>query len=84
MLRIAVTKGRIEDEFVELLSRAGFDSGSIRNKGRRLLVKSKDDIEFIFSKSNDTLRFIDLDIVDLAVVGKDAIIENDCEISMNC
>lgn len=80
MLRIAVTKGRIEEEFVGLLSRAGFDIGSIRNKGRRLLVKSKDDIEFIFSKSNDTLRFIDLDIVDSAVVGKDAIIENDGEI----
>jgi ATP phosphoribosyltransferase len=80
MLRIAVTKGRIEDEFVGLLSRAGFDSGSIYNKGRRLLIKSKDNIEFIFSKSNDTLRFINLDIVDLAVVGKDAIIENDGEI----
>jgi ATP phosphoribosyltransferase len=80
MLRIAVTKGRIEEEFVGLLNRAGLDSGSICNKGRRLLVKSEDDIEFIFSKSNDTLRFVDLDIVDLAVVGKDAIIENDSEI----
>jgi ATP phosphoribosyltransferase len=79
MIRVAVTKGRIEEEFIELLRKAGFDSTPICNKGRSLLVKSKDNIEFIFSKSNDTLKFIDLDIVDLAVVGKDAIIENDTE-----
>jgi ATP phosphoribosyltransferase len=80
MLRIAVTKGRIEEDFIELLNKAGFESASIRNKGRSLLVKSKDNIEFIFSKSNDTLKFIDLNIVDLSVVGKDAIIENDGEV----
>jgi ATP phosphoribosyltransferase len=48
MLRVAVTKGRIENDFTKLLYKAGFESLSICNKGRKLLVKTGDDIEFIF------------------------------------
>ena len=75
MLRIAITKGRIEKDTCKLLKACGFDVETIENKNRELLIKTKDDIEMIFVKSNDVLTFIEHGIVDLGIVGKDTLEE---------
>jgi len=77
VIRIAVTKGRIEKSVCKLLKACGFDVEPIENKGRELLIKTKDDIEMIFAKSNDVLTFIEHGIVDLGIVGKDTLDESD-------
>lgn len=77
MVKVAVTKGRIEKDFCKLLKKAGFDVEKVENKNRELQIRTKDDIEFIFAKSNDVLTFIEHGIVDLGVVGKDTLEEND-------
>ena len=77
MVRIAITKGRIEKDFCKLLEKCNFDIEPIVNKDRELQIKTKDDIEFIFAKSNDVLTFIEHGIADLGVVGKDILEEND-------
>lgn len=77
MVRIAITKGRIERDFCKLLKNCDFDIEPIENKDRELQVKTKDDIEFIFAKSNDVLTFIEHGIVDLGVIGKDTLEESD-------
>lgn len=77
MVRIAITKGRIEKNICQLLKKCGFDVEAIENKDRELLVKSKDDIEFIFAKANDVLTFIEHGIADLGIVGKDTLDESD-------
>ena len=77
MIRIAITKGRIEKDTCKLLKACGFDVEPIENKGRELLIKTKDDIEVIFAKANDVLTFIEHGIVDLGIVGKDTLDESD-------
>lgn len=77
MLRIAITKGRIERDTCKLLKDCGFDVETIENKDRELLIKTKDNIEVIFVKSNDILTFIEHGIVDLGIVGKDTLEESD-------
>lgn len=77
MVRIAVTKGRIEKDILNLLQIAGFDINPMENKDRALLIKTKDDIEMIFAKSNDVLTFIEQGIVDIGFVGKDTLLESD-------
>lgn len=77
MVRIAITKGRIEKNFCKLLKKCNFDIDPIVNKDRELQIRTKDNIEFIFAKSNDVLTFIEHGIADLGVVGKDALEEND-------
>ena len=77
MIRIAITKGRIEKDTCKLLKACGFDVEPIENKGRELLIKTKDDIEMIFAKANDVLTFIEHGIVDLGIVGKDTLDESD-------
>lgn len=77
MIRVAITKGRIEKDVCKLLRKCGFDVETIENKNRELLIKTKDDIEVIFAKSNDVLTFIEHGIADLGVVGKDTLDESD-------
>ena len=35
-IRIALTKGRLEDKTVEILERLGYDCTNVREKGRKL------------------------------------------------
>ena len=77
MVRMALTKGRIEKDTCGLLSAAGFDISTIKNKDRELLIKTNDDIEVIFAKANDVLTFVENGIVDLGIVGKDTLDESD-------
>ncbi len=77
MVRIAITKGRIEKDFCKLLKKCDFDIAPIENKDRELQIRTQDNIEFIFAKSNDVLTFIEHGIADLGVVGKDTLEEND-------
>ena len=79
MLRIAVTKGRIEKNVYELMKKTGFDVSSIENKNRELLIRTKDNIEMIFVKANDVLTYLEKGIVDMGVVGKDTLEESDFE-----
>ena len=77
MLKIAVTKGRIERDVCELLKASGFDIEPIENKNRELLIRTKDNLEMIFVKANDVLTFIEHGIVDIGFVGKDTLEESD-------
>ena len=77
MIRIAVTKGRIEKDFYELMKKSGFDVVCIKNKNRKLLVRTNDNIELVFVKANDVLTFIEKGIVDIGIVGKDTLEESD-------
>lgn len=77
MVRMAITKGRIEKDVCRLLEKAGFDVEPMVKKGRELRVKTADDIEMIFSKSNDALTFLEHGIVDVGIIGKDALDESD-------
>lgn len=77
MIRIAVTKGRIEKDMCKLFKACNLDVESIENKKRELLIKTKDNIEIIFAKSNDVVTFIEHGIADLGIVGKDTLDESD-------
>lgn len=77
MLKIAVTKGRIEKEFCKMLAESGYDVEPIINKNRKLIINTKDGLEFIFVKSCDIITYLDYGVVDLGVIGKDTLIESD-------
>ena len=76
MIKLAITKGRIEKEFYSLLKQSGFDVEPIENKERKLWITTKDNIQMIFVKSNDVLTFVEQGIVDVGIVGKDTLEES--------
>ena len=77
MLRIALTKGRIETKTIDLLERAGYDVSELRDKGRKLILRvGNSDMEVVLAKSADVITYVQHGVCDLGVVGKDTIMEN--------
>ena len=78
MIRIALTKGRIEEKAVELLNKSGYDASELLlNKGRKLLFEIKDaDIEVVLAKSADVITYVEHGVCDIGIVGKDTIMEH--------
>lgn len=75
-LKIALTKGRLEDNTVALFEAMGFDCSSLRNKGRKLVLCIPDaNIEVVLAKANDVITYVERGVCDLGVVGKDTIME---------
>lgn len=76
-VRIALTKGRIENKAVDLLERIGYDVTDLRNKGRRLILSvPNEDIEVVLAKAADVITYVEHGVCDLGVVGKDTIMEH--------
>lgn len=75
-IRIALTKGRLEEKSIEMLETLGYDCTEIRNKGRRLVLPIKNaNIEIILAKAADVITYVENGVCDLGVVGKDTIME---------
>lgn len=74
-LRIALTKGRLEDSTVSLLEQIGYDCSAARDKGRKLILPIGDRIEVVLAKAPDVITYVENGVCDLGVVGKDTIME---------
>jgi ATP phosphoribosyltransferase regulatory subunit len=75
-LRVAVTKGRIERGFTEMMEKAGYDCASLKDKGRKLLLSIPDSgIEFFLAKASDVITYVERGVCDIGIVGKDTIAE---------
>ncbi|WP_249030295.1 ATP phosphoribosyltransferase [Tannockella kyphosi] len=77
MIKIAITKGRIEKQVCKMLEKAGYDMDPIFNKDRELLIETKDGLSMIFGKANDVITFLEHGIVDVGFVGKDSLDDSD-------
>lgn len=76
MIRIALTKGRIEESSLKLLEKSGYDASELREKGRKLVFKLKNaDIEIVLAKAADVITYIEHGVCDIGIVGKDTIME---------
>ena len=77
MIRLALTKGRIEKKALEYLARAGYDVSELDEdkKGRKLLFKVGDEIEVVLAKAADVITYVEHGVCDGGVVGEDTIME---------
>ena len=78
-LRIALTKGRLEEDFIKMLSGAGYDIGPLREKGRKLIVTIKGpegDFEIFLAKAADVVTCVEHGVCEIGIVGKDTLLEH--------
>lgn len=75
-LRIALTKGRLEKQTVDLFQKMGLDCSELINKGRRLILPVGDKYEAVLAKAADVITYVEHGVCDIGVVGKDTIVEN--------
>ena len=76
-LRIALTKGRVEKDFIPLLESCGIDCEPLRNKARKLIISLSDSVEVILAKGPDVTTYLNNGVVDLGIVGSDVLDEQD-------
>lgn len=77
MIRIALTKGRIEEKAIELLEISGYNCSELKDKGRRLLFRTEqNELEIILAKAADVVTYVEHGVCDAGIVGEDTIMEN--------
>ena len=75
-LRVALTKGRLQDKTVEMLERAGLDCSPVKDPGRRLIHAIPNyPLDAVLAKAPDVITYVEHGVCDLGVVGKDTILE---------
>jgi len=75
-LRIALTKGRLQDQSVALFEAAGLDCGPIKEPGRRLIHSLPNyPLDVVLAKAPDVITYVEHGVCDLGIVGKDTILE---------
>lgn len=77
LIRIALTKGRLEKDTVGLFEKIGYDVTELKEKGRRLILNIPGrNIEVVLAKAADVITYVELGACDIGVVGKDTIMEH--------
>src|SRR5690625_7890126 len=71
---IALTKGRLENQFLDFFKSLGFEIKPLIDKGRKLRVET-DQFQFIFAKGVDVTTYVQYGMVDLGIVGGDILAE---------
>ena len=75
-LRIALTKGRLQDQSVDLFERMGLDCTPIRKPGRRLVHNIPNyPLDVVLAKAADVITYVEHGACDLGIVGKDTMME---------
>lgn len=76
-LRIALTKGRLQDRSVELFEKMGLNCDAIRNPGRRLIHSIGNyPLDAVLAKAPDVITYVEHGVCDMGIVGKDTILEH--------
>ena len=81
MLTIAIAKGRMQQDALELLARAGVRAGREALASRRLAVEDEAGrCRFLFVKPADVPVYVEHGIADCGVVGRDVLLESGADV----
>ncbi|MCH8177696.1 MAG: ATP phosphoribosyltransferase, partial [Proteobacteria bacterium] len=76
-LTIALAKGRILDETLPLLARAGIEPNDDLNTSRKLVFSTNQpDIKLVLIRSADVPTYVQYGAADIGVAGKDVLLEH--------
>lgn len=76
MLRLALTKGRLEKKTLEIFDKMGLDVSELRAGSRKLIYRIPNSgIEILLAKAPDVITYVEHGACDAGVVGKDTIME---------
>lgn len=80
MISIALTKGRLEKETLQILDKIGCGLEEFNNKGRKLVFNdTRKDIKYFLVKAADSITYVENGVADIGVVGKDTLLESEKE-----
>lgn len=75
-LTIALSKGRLAEQAIELLEKAGYNCEAAKEKTRKLILEDQQTgMRFIMAKPADVPTYVEYGAADIGVVGKDTLLE---------
>lgn len=75
-LTIALSKGRLAEQALDLIEAAGTDCRVAREQSRRLILEDEQTgLRFIMAKPADVPTYVDYGAADIGIVGKDTLLE---------
>jgi len=75
-LTIALSKGRLAEQAIELLEKAGYNCEAAKEKTRKLILEDqRTGMRFIMAKPADVPTYVEYGAADIGVVGKDTLLE---------
>ena len=81
MITIAIAKGRMQDDALSLLARAGIRLNAEQVNSRRLALEDESgEYRFIFVKPADVPVYVEHGIADCGVVGRDVLLESEADL----
>lgn len=78
-LRMAIPKGSLYADSVRLLAAAGYPVDGLADPGRQLTVRAGE-MEYIIAKPTDIPVYVAYGSVDVAIAGKDTLLESDLDV----
>lgn len=80
-INIAIAKGRLGDKGYELLKEIGLSCKEFEEESRKLILTSeKNRVRYVLVKAVDVPIYVERGAVDIGLVGKDTIMEEDREV----
>src|SRR6266545_2150172 len=79
-LTIAIAKGRLQSEAIELFARAGLRLSEAENSRRLAIHDESGKARFIFVKPSDVPVYVEHGIADCGVVGSDVLFESEADL----
>jgi len=77
-ITIAIPKGRILEESVELFGRIGIDCRELLGDSRKLIFESPEQrMRYMIVRATDVPTYVEYGSADLGIVGKDTLLEQD-------
>lgn len=77
MITLALSKGRIFEETLPLLAKAGIVPSEAPEKSRKLIISTnREDVRIIIVRATDVPTYVQHGAADLGVAGKDVLIEH--------
>jgi ATP phosphoribosyltransferase len=76
-LTIALSKGRMQEQSLELFARAGIHVNEDERHSRKLLLTSGDGLyNFVFVKPGDVPTYVEYGVADAGICGRDVLLES--------
>ena len=80
MLTLALSKGRIFEETMPMLERAGISIAENPESTRKLIIEtSHPNLKIIIVRASDVPTYVQFGAADIGVAGKDVLLENGIE-----
>ncbi len=78
-ITVALPKGRLFDQTIDIFSKAGLLNGHISQKTRKLIVESEN-FRFLIVRAKDVPTYVQYGVADIGIAGDDVILEQEPEV----